>query len=55
MTHKHGPIYIWSCPDCQVASVIVRRPSRQLQLAHIDYLVTYHGINKQELIARLQS
>lgn len=54
MDHKHGPIYDWKCPDCQVASVIARRPSRVLQMAHIQYLAAYHGVNRDELIARLK-
>lgn len=53
MTHKHGPVYNWRCTDCQVASVIARRPSRPLQMAQIEYLVQYHGVNRNDLIARL--
>jgi hypothetical protein len=53
VSHTHGPVYDNSCPDCQVASVHARRPSRPLQMAHIDYLVKYHGVNRDELVARL--
>ncbi len=51
--HKHGPVYRWNCPDCQVASIHARRPSRVLQVAHIEYLIKYHGVNRDDLIARL--
>lgn len=55
MEHKHGPVYDNRCPDCQVASVIARRPSLPLQKAHIEYLVQYHGVNRDELVARLRN
>lgn len=55
MTHKHGPVYDNCCPECQVAAVLARRPSLILQRAHIEYLAKYHGVNRDELIARLKN
>lgn len=55
MNHKHGPVYDNRCQGCQVAGVRARRPSRVLQMAHIDYLVNFHGVNRDDLIARLKN
>ena len=51
---ESGIYELKSCIGCAVRLVLSARPSKQRQLAMLEYLSTYYGYDQAEIIERVK-